>query len=67
MIRRPTGLGTGVPPDWNDVLVYFIQGGKSVSQARAFYDYFSKKAWHNARGKILRNWKVNAWQWMWLK
>ena len=65
--KKETGKGSVVPPAREDVLIYFIQGGKTAAQAKQFYDHFSKRGWLNRFGRQISNWKVNAWQWIWYR
>lgn len=59
------GKGNIVPPVWDHVLIFFVQGGKTVQDAKKFFSHFSKKGWLNKKGHVISNWKVIAWQWIW--
>lgn len=61
------GKGNVVPPAWANVLIFFIQAGRTALDARKFFNHFSKKNWLNRKGNAISNWKVIAWQWIWLR
>lgn len=60
-----SGKGNTLPPAWEHVLIYFLQGGKTIRHAKRFFDHFSKRGWTNRKGMLISNWKVAAWQWIW--
>lgn len=61
------GRGKIIPPAFWLVEIYFNQAGYSTSIAQEFYEYFESKAWRNPKGKVIKNWKMNAWIWIWNK
>ena len=61
------GLGTSVPPAKSDVLIYFSQQGQPEEMAEAFFDLYCRAGWENKKGRLISNWKVHAWQWIWHK
>jgi hypothetical protein len=59
------GLGTSVPPIKAHVQIYFSQHGQPPEAAEKFFDMYSVACWKNTRGRLISNWKVHAWQWIW--
>lgn len=65
--EEDNGKGSIIPPIWDHVLIFFIQAGRTARDARKFFNHFSKKDWLNKKGNAISNWKVTAWQWIWLR
>ncbi|RPE13153.1 hypothetical protein EGT74_06380 [Chitinophaga lutea] len=53
-----------MPPAFNDVKIYFSQKGISETEATQFFLFHDGKAWTNRKGRIRRNWKNIAYQWI---
>jgi len=66
-INGHNGLGSVVPPQKKHVLVYFSQQGQTKEMAMGFYRSYDIAAWKNTKGDLIKNWKVHAWQWIWVK
>ena len=61
------GFGKDIPPCRSHVVAWFVQMGQSEKAALAFYDCYDKNGWCNRAGKIIKNWKMTAWYWIWNK
>ncbi|OJV14279.1 MAG: hypothetical protein BGO21_16170 [Dyadobacter sp. 50-39] len=59
------GRGCDVPPTPEYVEVYFLQCKKTKEAAREFYRHYSMRYWRSLSGKVIRDWKRLAWQWIW--
>lgn len=61
--RNDDGLGTSVPPSLANIEIYFDQKGVLVA-AQDFYEEHELRAWKNATGYPVMNWKVCAAEWI---
>lgn len=61
------GYGSQCPPDEIHVRVYFLQQGATQEEATRFLDNYQAKLWKTRNGSIVRNWKRNAWCWIWYR
>ena len=64
MLRVDRGIGTEIPPEFKLVELYFLANQSTSELAACFFEHFSCRAWKNRRGRLIRNWKVIAWQWI---
>lgn len=62
-----SGLGCGMPPVQNFVIIYFLQQRQTVAEANCFFNFYSSRNWSNAKGKGMKNWKTAASEWIWNK
>ncbi|MEJ6979451.1 hypothetical protein WG906_03260 [Pedobacter sp. P351] len=60
---KKAGFGYEMPPDFDDVSIYFNQKGQAQI-ASSFYEYFQNCQWRTKTGTPLRNWKVVATDWI---
>lgn len=58
------GYGDQSPPDEIHVRIYFLQQGSTEVDARIFFRHYEAKLWKNHRGRLIKNWKRLAWQWI---
>jgi len=58
------GFGRIVPPQLEHVEMYFIASGSSALEAGLFFKDYEQRKWLNRQGKILKNWKERAWEWL---
>lgn len=63
--RWSSGFGSQCPPDEIHVRVYFLQQGSTITEAVKFFDYYKAKGWLNSDSRLINNWKVFAWKWIW--
>lgn len=61
------GFGENIPPDKEQVIVYFLEKGQSEKQALDFFAERAARKWRNLRGSVISNWKVHAWEYIWNK
>lgn len=61
------GHGSDVPPSIEHTLIYFLQKKRREVEAYAFFEDYSGRGWKNSKGRKIRNWKVHAWAWIWLR
>ena len=61
-----SGLGNVVPPQLEHVVIYFSEKGLTEQQALTFFEHYQRRQWQNARGKTIKDWKMRAWQWIWV-
>ncbi|WP_461451642.1 hypothetical protein [Mucilaginibacter sp.] len=61
--RNDDGLGTSIPPSLANIEIYFDQKGV-MEVARDFYEEHELRAWKNATGYPINNWKVCAAEWI---
>ena len=59
------GLGSTVPPSRRHVRAYFAEKGESCGLADQFFNQYESRAWLGRSGKLLKDWKMRAWQWIW--
>lgn len=57
-------IKNGVPPQFEDVLIYFQQKGISADEARDFFLFYDSKNWQNRRGGTYLGWKGIAHTWI---
>ena len=57
------GLGTTVPPSFNNIEIYFEQK-ELLEVACNFYNEHELREWRNATGQPILNWKVCAAEWI---
>jgi hypothetical protein len=53
-----------MPPEFNLVVIYFREKGRSQHQANGFYEFYSGRKWKNKQGIQYKNWKKLAWEWI---
>ncbi len=58
-----TGYGYHIPPDFENVMIYFSQKCES-ELAGKFFNHFQKCEWRSPTGAPIRNWKVAATDWI---
>lgn len=63
--KENTGRGIDIAPDLKHVQIWFSQNGASDNMANEFYRYFQKNRWKGKKGKVIRDWKMYAWHWIW--
>lgn len=61
--RNDNGFGTSVPPSLTSIEIYFDQKGV-LEVAKDFYEEHELRAWKNASGHPIINWKVCAAEWI---
>lgn len=61
------GFGKNVPPDKEQVIIYFLEKGRSEKQAMDFFNFYTARRWKNSHGHTITNWKVHAWEYIWNK
>lgn len=54
----------GVPPRYEQVLIYFQQKGMPDQEARDFFLYYESKNWCNSKGELMPRWKQAAYRWV---
>ena len=59
------GTGIQVPPSVQHVAIYFMQKGCAEDLALEFFNYYEQRRWENIHGKLIKNWKATAWEWIW--
>ncbi|WEK21372.1 MAG: hypothetical protein P0Y49_09485 [Candidatus Pedobacter colombiensis] len=62
---RNNGFGVMVPPQLDYVVIYFIQAGLRKKDALDFYKDHQANGWKGKKGKMIRDWKMYAWHWIW--
>jgi len=62
-----SGLGNGLPPIPNFVIIYFLQKRQTVAEANCFLKCYQSQNWKTAKGKKVKNWKTAANEWIWQK
>ncbi|WP_293906188.1 hypothetical protein [Sphingobacterium sp. UBA5670] len=65
--NKKTGLGMEFPPDLFHVTIYFSYYKRNQHSAAEFFNYYQAMDWKNRKGKLISNWKVLAWQWIFNK
>ena len=63
--KLPAGHGCQIPPSRRHVQAYFLQKGIGAEKADVFFDYYESQKWHNRSGRLIKDWKMRAWQWIW--
>ena len=58
-----TGFGYHIPPNLENVMIYFSQKCES-ELADNFFNHFQKCEWKSPTGAPIRNWKVAATDWI---
>ncbi len=58
-----TGFGYHIPPDFENVMIYFSQKCESELAAN-FFKHFQSSEWRTATGALIRKWKVAATDWI---
>lgn len=56
-----SGYGKNIPPDIEQVIIYFAEKGQPEKKAMNFFHEFALRKWKNHQGKTISNWKVHAW------
>lgn len=64
MHKSVWGLGSTVPPSRRHVRAYFAEKGV-IGLADQFFNQYESRAWLGRSGKLLKDWKMRAWQWIW--
>ncbi|RZL15511.1 MAG: hypothetical protein EOO89_12920 [Pedobacter sp.] len=59
------GSGISVPPDFNHVVIYFLQQGLSEQKASDFFIACESSDWKSLAGKTFRSWKTQAAKYIW--
>jgi hypothetical protein len=59
------GLGWQLPPNPEFVKIYFLQKGRSETEAVRFIQHFEASGWKRDTGNPIRNWKTMACDWIW--
>ncbi len=62
---QKAGLGSNIPPEKCHVVIYFIQKGKDEAEALRFYFHYSVMRWRNKKRRLIKDWKMHAWEWIW--
>lgn len=57
------GFGYQIPPDFENVSIYFSQKGE-LKLAANFFKHFQCCEWRTPAGSPIRNWKVVATDWI---
>lgn len=57
-------LPNAIPPQIEEVRVYFNQKGMSVAEADTFFLFYELHSWKNKKGDFLKSWKTRAYQWV---
>jgi len=57
-------LGGGLPPTIHEVKMYFEQKGFPPLEAEHFFLLHSARGWRTRKGKVIRNWRIVAYQWI---
>lgn len=65
--KHHEGLGNNIPPTLLYVEIYFSANGSSNKEANEFFKYYGDLNWKNSKGKLFRNWKEIAWEWIYYK
>lgn len=53
-----------IPPDWNDVLVFFKEKNNSEIEAEKFFNHFQSNGWLVGGKSKMKDWKAAARNWM---
>ena len=57
------GFGYQIPPDFENVTIYFSQK-REAKLAASFFEHFQNWDWKTPSGTLIRNWKVLATDWI---
>lgn len=63
--NQKSGSGTLVPPEFNYVVIYFLQQGLSEKKASDFFLVCECSDWKTLAGKTFRSWKTQAAKFIW--
>jgi hypothetical protein len=66
-LKKIKGLGKQIPPDRQNVIIWFIEKGSNEITALNFFKFNQSKGWANNKGKPFKDWKMRAWEWLWSK
>lgn len=58
------GTGAFVPPEVEQVVIYFIEKDCSKDTAMKFFNSMNRRGWKNLKGIKIKNWKQHAWAWI---
>lgn len=59
------GYGKEIPPCLVHVIIWFVQQGSTAKEANRFFMFYHFRNWKNNRGGCIKDWKMNAWDWVW--
>lgn len=64
-VKVKSGFGNQIPPDMEHVMIWFLQKGSNEISALSFYKYYEDQRWLNSKGRVIKDWKMTAWEWFW--
>ena len=53
-----------IPPDWNDVLVFFKEKNTTEIEAEKFFNHFQSNGWLVGWNSKMKDWKAAARNWI---
>ena len=62
--KKQTKPVRSTEPSTDEVKEFFTSKGSTVSEAEAFFEYFSLADWHDSKGKKMLYWRRNAAGWI---
>lgn len=65
MKKANSGKGKEIPPLKDHVVIWFLQNGASEQLANNFFYFYKKGNWIGKKGRLIRDWKMYAWHWIW--